>query len=133
MMLKATFLLFSLFGVLSATEYFYYNGGKKIVLEKITSDSNSNLREVSNTTYYTTPNNGVVGVSDTIFLKVKDTNTLQSLAQKYNFTVTKELFANTYLIQVTNNEATIPTANLLHLEEGVEYASPNFIKTINKR
>jgi sulfur transfer complex TusBCD TusB component (DsrH family) len=133
MMLKATFLLFSLFGVLSATEYFYYNGGKKIALEKITSDSNSNLREVSNTTYYTTPNNGVVGVSDTIFLKVKDTNTLQSLAQKYNFTVTKELFANTYLIQVANNEATIPTANLLHLEEGVEYASPNFIKTINKR
>ncbi|MDD2698749.1 MAG: hypothetical protein PHF17_08120 [Arcobacteraceae bacterium] len=131
-MYKAIFLSLSLIVSLFATDDFYYNGNKKISLIK-TTFANSNLREVSNTTYYKTPDNLILGVNDEIILKIKDKNMLKYLETKYGFTVIKELFSNTYLIKVTNKEETIQKANDLYLEETIEYASPNFIKTINKR
>lgn len=126
MMLKATFLFFSLFGVLSATEYFYYNGDKKVSLTKMT-QSNETIN------YYTTPSNTIVGVTDEIIIKLKDSNMLEFLSTKYNFLVIDTIMQDTYLIKVSNKEETINIANTLHFEHAVLYASPNFIKSINKR
>ncbi len=132
-MLKAIFLFFSLCVYAFATDDFYYNGDKKIPLEKITQETNNNLREVSNATYYKTQNNMTLGVTDEIILKLKDKNMLAYLSSRYNFIVIEELFPNMYLIKAPNKDETLPMANQLHLEESVSYASPNFLKTINKR
>jgi uncharacterized protein YbcI len=126
MILKAIFLFFSLFGVLSATEYFYYNGDKKVTLIK-TTQSNETIN------YYTTPANTIIGVTDEIMIKLKDSTMLESLSIKYNFLVIDTLTENIYLIKVSNKEETLPMANELYLEDSVQYASPNFIKSIDKR
>jgi len=126
MILKATFLFFSLFGVLFATEYFYYNGDKKVTLTKM-AQSNETIN------YYTTPSNTIIGVTDEIIIKLKDSTMLESLSIKYNFLVIDTLTENLYLIKVSNKEETLPMANKLYLEDSVQYASPNFIKSIDKR
>jgi len=126
MILKTTFLFFSLFGVLFATEYFYYNGDKKVTLTKM-AQSNETIN------YYTTPSNTIIGVTDEIIIKLKDSTMLESLSIKYNFLVIDTLTENLYLIKVSNKEETLQMANKLYLEDSVQYASPNFIKSIDKR
>lgn len=132
-MLGKTLILFTFMYSLAVAEDFYYNGSKKIQLEKITKESNTILREVATTTYYKTPNNLILGLNNEIIIKMKDKNMLEYLSNKYNLTIVKELYQNTYLIRVTNPDTALKTANDLHLEESVQYATPNFIKTINKR
>ena len=58
---------------------------------------------------------------------------LEYLLTKYSLTLVKELYSNAYLVKVTTQDETLSKANELYSEESVQYASPNFIKTVNKR
>ncbi len=113
---------------------FYYNGNKKVSLEKInTTQSTSRSVDSADIIYYKTSRNITLGVTNEIIIKVKDSTMLQYLEKKYNFSIIKEIFTGTYLIKITNPEDTITIANALHQENSIEYASPNFVKSINKR
>ena len=134
MQLKTIF-LFLFFTYLGASENnFYYNGNKKVSLEKInTTQSTSRTVDSTDIIYYKTSRNITLGVTNEIIIKLKDPTMLQYLEEKYSFSIIKEIFKGTYLIKITNPENTITVANTLHEEDAISYASPNFVKSIDQR
>lgn len=130
---KLLFCFLFLSSVYGSNDSFYYNGDKKISLERVQNSTITRSIDQDNIIYYKTSRNITLGVTNEIIIKLKDIGMLDYLKNKYNFELIKEIIPNTYLVKIQDNEATLETANLIHNETGVGYASPNFLKSINKR
>lgn len=110
---------------------YYYNGDKKVYISPL--NSVSNFAYDSNTTQqknYTTNKNQIITLSNTLIIKTNSDN-INQLMQKYNLILKKELRKNIYLLTTTQDP--IEIANKIYESESVQYAYPDFIKSVNLR
>jgi hypothetical protein len=112
-----------------ANDNFYYQNNKKIYLTPYQNIS----RSISNINYYQNDKGVVLGVTDKLIVKLKDVSNIKSLTDKYDLILVKKLSKNLYLMKVGNKNSTIDIANKLNEENSVEYAQPDFIKTMFHR
>lgn len=126
-MFKYSFLFIFFTIYIFSSDTFYYQNNQKIKLLKLTQG------DILSTHYYKTPQNKIIGVSNEIIIKLKNETHIQDLSTKYNFIILDKLSDKIYLVQVQNNNQTLDIANLLHYENDIEYAQPNFIKIPTKR
>jgi len=123
-------ILISFFTFIFAQDY-YYNGHKKIYLSQINTISNFSYdSNITKEKTYTTKNNQVLKLSNTLIIKTKNNN-IDELISKYNLVLKKLLRKNVYLLSTTQNPLEI--ANKIYENESVQYAYPDFIKTIQLR
>lgn len=118
-------MIFSL--CLFGEDNFYYKNMGKITLIKLTDG------DILETHYYKTEQNQIIGIKDEIIIKLKNDFVLENLLAQYDVILLEEIIPRTYRIKVKNNLQTLQIANSLHLENGVEYAQPNFVKIVQLR
>lgn len=112
-----------------ASDSYYYNNSKKIHLEL----KPSHIRSNQTTDYYQNERGIVLGVTNKLILKLKNSKNLENYLQEYNLIMEKSLGENLYLLKVSNKHLTIETSNRLTEKEDVEYAHPDFIKRKRKK
>jgi len=118
-------LLFLLFVTsLYSQEYYYYENGKKVQLEKRITISRNN----SSVDYYQNNTGILLGVSDKIILKLKLHDNLEKYLKLYDLNIIKKMSENLYLVNVKDKSLTLEIANSLSQKEDVLYAQPDFIK-----
>ena len=119
-----------------AENNFYCFRNKKIFLIPINSHKKIQRSLAKNTDtirYYKTSNGNVVGIGNELIIKLKNGIKPASLTDIYNIIIKKELFKNTYLVEVNCSKETLNIGNQLTLDKNVIYAIPNFIKKMHKR
>jgi hypothetical protein len=119
------FIFFTIY--IFSSDTFYYQNNQKVKLLKLTEG------DILATHYYKTPQNKIIGVNNEIIIRLKNETNVEGLSSKYDFIILEKLSDKIYLVQVQNNNQTLDIANLLHYEDDVEYAQPNFIKIPTKR
>jgi hypothetical protein len=117
------------FRVIFGNDLYYYKDHKKVILTPY----KNIFRNNSDISYYKNERGIILGVADTIIVKVKNGNDIKNLLKKYNLTLIKKLLKNVYIVKVEDKKITIDIANKLYKEKSVEYAYPNFIKKIYHR
>ncbi len=123
--MKNIYIIFTLFGTLVyAGDSYYYNGMQRVKLTPISSLS----RSVSGVDFYETEKGIVLGVSDTLILKLKNSVNLDAYLLEVNATLQKTLGTDLYLLKVQDKTLTLSVANRLNEKEDVEYAHPDFLK-----
>ena len=109
---------------LYSQEYYYYENGKKVQLEKRITISRNN----SSVDYYQNNTGILLGVSDKIILKLKLHDNLEKYLKLYDLNIIKKMSKNLYLVNVKDKSLTLEIANSLSQKEDVLYAQPDFIK-----
>ena len=118
---------------------FYYNNGKKVLLNPSASSSADNSRaiqlqsESTNIKYYTNSNNNTLGVSEELLVTFNSIANLDTLLDKYDLQIKSQISDKTYILTTTSSDLTLSISNELYLEEDVKYSHPNFIKSIKRK
>jgi len=115
--------------VVFASDKYYYENNKKVMLTKIENIS----RSIKQIDYYKNENGVTLGVTNKLILKLKADSNLQKYLNDYNLTIKSKLGNNLYLLKTENNSLAIDTANALIHKEDVVYSHPDFIKKIISR
>ncbi len=121
---------------LLASDTFYYNNSKKIYLSPLTSPTvvrTSQARVIPSINYYKTANETVVGISNKIIVKFKTLENFKEISEKFNLTLVKELYHNTYLFKLPQDVNTLDITNQIYNLQSVKYAHPNFIREAKSR
>lgn len=112
-----------------ANAEFFIHEGKKVDIQKIENQS----RSFENVDYYKTKNGVILGVNDEVIVKFKDIDLLGKVLLKYNLKIAKKIQENSFLLKTTNKNLSLNIANELSNESYIQYAYPNFVKTIKNR
>jgi len=107
-----------------ANDNYYYKNNQKIDLIPISRVS----RDISKIDYYQNNQGIVLGITDKLILKLKDSTYLNSILDEFNLTLEKILSNDMYLLKTTNKNLTIDISNRLSEKKYVKYAHPDFIK-----
>ncbi len=107
----------------------YYRNNVKVSITPISSISGSN----SNVDYYQNEKGIVLGVSNKLLVKLKDSASLANYLDEFNLTLEKTLGKNLYLLKSSDKNLTIDIANRLNEKDDVEYSHPDFIKKRMRR
>jgi hypothetical protein len=94
---------------------------------------NTSLRINSNIDYYKNTEGVILGVTDRLIVKFKNTKHFEEISDEFNITVSKKLDKKLYLFKTINKKATIDIAKLLNEKESIEYAHPDFVKKNRRR
>jgi len=125
-------LLISLFA--NASDNFYYQNDKKVILTPIQISNTFQKMDANHTIeYFKTPKGQTVGMGQEIIVKLKDTKALDSLVKKYAVNIKTKLTNKLYVLEVNSTKQTLEITNKLYLDANVSYAHPNLIKRIDKR
>jgi len=112
-----------------ANDSYYYKNNKKVTLTPNT----SMLRSSLSLDYYQNDKGIILGVSDKLIVKLKDSSSLEKYLSEFNLTLEKTLSKNLYLLKTQNKSLTINISNRLNEKEDVKYAHPDFIKKRMRR
>ena len=107
----------------------YYRSNDKVDITPIPSLSKSN----SNIDYYQNEHGTVLGVSNKLIVKLKESGSLENYLDEFNLTLEKTFGQNLYLLISSDKSLTIEIANRLSEKDDVAYAHPDFIKKSIKR
>jgi uncharacterized secreted protein with C-terminal beta-propeller domain len=119
---------------INAQEYYYIQNGKRVDLQPLLSSMRSTNIEENRVQFYQKQNTQVVGVDDTIIVKLHTDYSIKNLLQKNpNIFLVKKLTPTLYLLRVDNARKTLEIANALNQQEGVVFSQPNFLKKSFKR
>ena len=103
----------------------YFSNNKEVKLTKIF----SNNKEVDNDSdYYRNERNITLGVNNTLLVKLKSINNLDSYLEEFQIRIVKNLGDNIYLLETLDKNLTIYTSAELYKKEDVILSHPNFIK-----
>ncbi len=131
MLKKLVLSLFLIIQFCYAENIFYYKGDKKVTLIPVERDDFANV--VYDVDYYKTEAGIILGVTDKLIVKLKDSNMLDNFLFEYNLSLIENLYGSVYLFRTTDKSETIKISNLLHEDENVVYAKPDFRKKIISR
>lgn len=135
MFFKYIYALLLLTSIVYAEQY-YYQKGKKVYLSptksksSISRDVNSSINQIN---YFKTPQNVLVGVRDEILVKFKNTQNIQDIQITYSLSLVKQLSKTMFLFKVKDYLRTLDVSNSLYEESDVEFAHPNFLRSVRKR
>ncbi len=124
--------------VLSISTYgqsFFYNNNKKVILIPYYEPSATNTRNISisNIKYYKQSNNKIIGIDNTIFIKLKAHHSIDFLLKKYNLTMVRIYNETLYLVSIENTADTLSISNKLYNEISTTYVQPNIYNSIKMR
>ncbi len=138
-MIKKSLIILFFFELSFSNNLYYFKNNSKIFLEPTNTTINSRYISNSNTyntniDYYKTNNDVILGVSDTILIKVTNENTdISSYLNEFDLSIKSKLGKKIYLLKTKNKSLTIDIANSLYLKENIKYAHPNFLRKRIKR
>lgn len=115
--------------LINAKDSYFYKNDEMVVLTPISSET----RTFQSIDYYQNEKGILLGVKDTLFLKLQNNQNLQNYLNEFNLSMIKEMSENLYLLKTTDKSLTIDIANRLSEKEDVAYAHPDFIKKRVKR
>jgi len=127
-MFKILFL--TIFSIVLYADRYYYHGDNKIYLtfvENQTRDLNAISSKLQN------KNGTYLYIDNTLIVKLKVDIDIQSFIEQYDLIHIKQLYKNTHLLQINNNEDIFDISNKLHLDRRTIFSHPNFLKDIKKR
>jgi hypothetical protein len=113
-----------IYNVLAEDNYFYQNNKKVFVKPVEAFERTLNQNKIYKTA------DSTLGVSKDILLKFKVLDL--SIFDKYGVKVKKNLGHNVYLVYVANGSV-FDVANRLYNDSKIEYAHPDFIKSVKRR
>jgi len=113
-----------IYNVLAEDNYFYQNNKKVFVKPVEVFERTLNQNKIYKTA------DSTLGVSKDILLKFKVLDL--SILDKYGVKVKKNLGHNVYLVYVANGSV-FDVANRLYNDSKIEYAHPDFIKSVKQR
>jgi hypothetical protein len=113
-----------IYNVLAEDNYFYQNNKKVFVKPVEIFERTLNQNKIYKTA------DSTLGVSKDILLKFKVLDL--SILDKYGVKVKKSLGHNVYLVYVANGSV-FDVANRLYNDSKIEYAHPDFIKSVKQR
>ena len=113
-----------IYNVLAEDNYFYQNNKKVFVKPVEVFERTLNQNKIYKTA------DSTLGVSKDILLKFKVLDL--SIFDKYGVKVKKNLGHNVYLVYVANGSV-FDVANRLYNDSKIEYAHPDFIKSVKQR
>jgi len=119
-----------LFGCLSMVwggEFYYMNGGKRVELTPVESDTIS-PRNSQNILHFKDVNGRDIAIANRLLLKLKECKNLDEYLKKYGMKIVKEYPNNTYLLETVSPKSAMDTANALSQEPDVVYAQPDLIR-----
>jgi subtilisin family serine protease len=114
-------LLISTLLISSLNAEYFYSGGKKIELtEDRHRSSNKDI------TYYRDLNNKLIGVDNTILLKLNDGVSIDDIESEYSITFIKKVSKTILLFKINGSNSTVfNSANALYSSGKVKFAHPN--------
>jgi len=133
--MKQTIVISSILFFANASDNFYYQKDKKVLLTSIKSTQLRTFQKINSTQidYYKTEKGHTVGISKEFIVKIKEEKALEDLLKKYSIVVKKRLAKNLYLMETNSTQETLDVSNQLYHDVNVSYAHPNFIKKIIPR
>lgn len=123
-MKKIIITLIILIQTVYAQEHYYYKNNTKVPLYEY----NSHSRNTENIDYYKNEKGILLGVTDKIIVKCKQTGCLKNYILEFNLTSPVKLGNDLYAVKVTHRSLTLDTANKLSQKDDIAYAHPDFIK-----
>jgi len=123
-MMKRVVLLCCVVASVFAEGDYYFRSGKKVKLEPIHTYS----RITQKVDYYKTEQGVVVGVGDTLLLKIKKDVDIQPLLQTFHLSIVQKFSNNLFLLKTPSKKDTLVISNELHQREDIVFAHPNFLK-----
>lgn len=123
-------LFLSIFNIILYANKYYYDGNQKVYLTSI----DKSIRDLQeNSSQFKTQNGTYLSIDNTFIVKIKEDVNIQNLIDEYNLLYIKQLYTNTYLLQINNNEDIFDISNKLHLDNRTIFSHPNFKHNIHKR
>ncbi len=116
-------LMTTLFGI--AQDNYYYQGNEKVFLKPYRTSVSRNLSQIE---YYVNENGTLLGVTDKIIVKLKDSASMEKLLKRYSLFADRKIGPNLYVVKTKDKSTTIEIANQLNVNENVVYAQPDFIR-----
>ena len=113
-----------IYNVLAEDNYFYQNNKKVFVKPVEVFERTLNQNKIYKTA------DSTLGVSKDILLKFKVLDL--SILDEYGVKVKKSLGHNVYLVYVANGSV-FDVANRLYNDSKIEYAHPDFVKSVKRR
>jgi len=107
-----------------ASDNYYYQNNKKVSLSLI----DSMTRGYSSIDYYKNERGTVLGVSDNLIVKLKNSKNLSNYLKEFDLKMEKSLGQNLYLLKTKDKSLTLNISNTLNKKADIEYAQPDFIK-----
>lgn len=123
-MKKITSVLILLIQLGCASDNYYYKNNQKVSIKP----STSVLRSDVGIDYYQNDKGILLGVTDKLIVKLKNSNNLKKYLVEFNLIMEKTLGKNLYLLKAQEKSLTIDISNRLSEKEDVVYAHPDFIK-----
>ncbi|MEA2049395.1 MAG: hypothetical protein U9O56_01485 [Campylobacterota bacterium] len=126
-MLKITLLLF--LSIYAISSEYYYNNGKKVILEKVTQ-----LRSINNDIEYYQTNDGVrLGVSRDILVQCNFDVDCEKILSDFSFDNITMVTNTIFKVTINENQNLFEQSNLLYENKNIKFAHPNFSRTQIKR
>ena len=116
-------------GLVLCANDFYYEYGKKVEVTKVKGQRSLGDASIEQ---YTTSSGKKVGIKNEIIVKCKQADCVSTL-NKYNLTNITNLTDTVFLVKLVNDENIFEIVQKLYLDENIEFANPNFVKTRTKR
>ena len=118
-------ILFTIFIIcVCADDIYYYKDGTKVYLAPLDFPSRNGLKA----DYYQNDRGVVLGVTDKLIVKFKDTGYLKKVMKDFALFLDKRISKDLYVLKTGNKDLTIDISNRLSKKIYIEYAHPDFIK-----
>ncbi len=115
--------------LLTAGEFFYMNGGKRIELTPVPEKNGAMLREVPKTLRFKDPKGREIAIENRLIVKFRSVENLDDYLNIYNLHVVKKFsFGNMYLLEAPTPKAAMDAANALCEMPDVEFAQPDIMR-----
>ena len=112
-----------------ASDTYYFNNNKKVTLKAVDTIS----RSVTSLNYYKNEKGTLLGVGNTLIIKVINDDNLDTYLNDFELTLLSSLGTYIYLLETKNKDLTLAISNSLHEKEDVLYSHPNFLRKKIKR
>ncbi len=141
-MKKIIILLFIFCGFLFASNYFYMQNNKKIMLKKVQPTQSNKQLQVnslnsknpnssnSSVDYYTFNSGARVGIDNTLVVGFKDLTNLKKYENTYHITFIKDLGLKMYVFSCLDKSKTLGIANELSKKNDILFAQPKLIQAL---
>ena len=129
-MRRILFLALCSLTVLSAGEYYYMNGGKRVALTPLTLPQSAvEPRQKASTLRFRDPHGRIVTISERLIVKFDTEAVVADFLNRYNLRIVRKYsFGAMYLLEAPDAGAAIEAANALAEEPGVIFAQPDIAR-----
>jgi len=125
-------MFFGCVSLLFGGEFYYMNGGKRVELTPVESDTIA-PRSSQNILRFKDPKGKDIAIPNRLLVKFKDCDNLDKYLEMYKMKIIKEYPGNTFLLETDSPKSAMDAANALSQKADIVYAQPDLIRKWNLR